>query len=303
MSRDVNGRRCNGSWALSAILLLVLTLSSCGGAGGSGSGSNGNNSSFPPPPPPPPAGPLQGNWYGVMAFDNGSSGTVEAAIHNSGSTLTSTGARAGFPICSGQGNLSGTVSGSTVTINISSPSSLGAPKADLSGTLNSDHSVSGTFSASVQPVPYIFNGCSHTGTFSMERQAAVTGTFSGAIQLSNGQTVHFSATLQEDDASFNQIYYTFYGFSTPGQITYSDFPCFSASGTVTGAVAGRTLHLNGALQQFNVVLDLHSADQNESSFTGTAQFLDTSGNIVNSCMTPTGTIVPLGTGLATAMTR
>ena len=93
----------------------------------------------------------------------------------------------------------------------------------------------------------------------------------------------------------------FYGFSTPGQISFTDFPCFSASGAVSGGVAGRTLYLNGALQQFNVVLDLQSADQTASSFTGTAQFLDAQGNLVNSCITSTGVIVPLGNGLAAAL--
>ena len=96
--------------ALVRCLALSTVLSSACGGGGSGSGGGSS-----PTTPSSPTGSLTGSWTGTWTSARGAGGSMTASLTQSGTSLTGAVSSTGSP-CLTTGNVSGTVSGGSVTI-------------------------------------------------------------------------------------------------------------------------------------------------------------------------------------------
>lgn len=222
------------SYAL-LVLSLTLTLTDCGGGSSSSSSASG---------------PLSGNWQVNMTQQYPSPVVQLSAsgfLQQSGDTLS--GSFQGPTIistkksCGGAAQVSGTISGQTVTFS----ESLGGTTYNFTGTLSSSSSgsqaMAGTFEA---PAGACFTQ-STTGTWSATLIPPLTGNFTGTLSDSN----YMAALTGVDPAapiavsgSFLQTPNTGSSNATvTGTITAVGYPCFTTV-TLGGTISGQNVYLD-----------------------------------------------------------
>jgi hypothetical protein len=207
-------------------------------AAGCGGGSSAASSS----------GALSGNWQ-LNLVQNYPSASTPITLSASGfvtqSSETLSGSIQGPNVisatglygCSGVGQLSGTVSGQTVTFSLNP----GGSEFDFTGAMASDStSISGTYEA-------LGGGCiakATSGTFTASLIPALNGAFTGQLTDSSymallGDTNPISVTgsfTQSSNAGASNATIT-------GTISATDYPCFETA-YLTGTISGQSVYLD-----------------------------------------------------------
>ncbi len=271
----LSSRPCGGCAQSLWILLLAGTilLSSCGG----GASSNPQQST-----------PLSGNWQFTVNGNDGFTNTPDLAsgsglglqggflLQNNGTVTgafvyTNTLLNSSLGPCnSGSAAVTGTISGQSVTLNVSA----GGQSYTLTGTLNSDGSMSGTYTATPGPVVIGTTTPCGEGTtasggplpWTAKPVPPLTGSITGGFHSASAnsglvnQDFPLTGTLTQGEniGASNATVTGTLSFIDPTTLL-SDYPCIS-SGTVS---------VNGQISGNTVVLQLIGTDGSDAGQIGT----------------------------------
>jgi hypothetical protein len=210
-----------------AFLSSVLFLSLCVLLLMSGCGSSGKVL-------PPPAFSLSGNWVFSLQENNGNANPkTQSGFLLANQDSVTGGVLLVAPPCTGDGAVSGTVTGNNVSLSVSAT----GLSISLIGTLGSDNSsMSGTYNLLV-------SGCSlkpESGSWMAILLPTLTGTFQ---QATSNLTSNHTGSVYQISGPITQARDTgAASVALNGNLT-SDSPCFTAA-TVSGLIGGPNVVLN-----------------------------------------------------------
>jgi len=231
-------RRISGHGASLISISLVLLAVGCGGGGSSSQSAAVLNL----------AGTWQASTNSKLGFNTFLAGTLTQTGTQISGTLT-----IGDSPCATSGTLSGSVSGSTVTLSLME----GSQSVSLTGTVTPDgNSITGTYQAQS-------GGCTNgdSGTFTATRVTSTVLNLAGNWEASTDSVLGFSTFLS---GTFTQT-----GNQISGTMSISGSPC-AVSGILSGTVTGTsvTLTLIEGLQSVSLI---GTAAPDGNSITGTYQ--------------------------------
>jgi hypothetical protein len=237
-------------------LVLLMTLTACGNGPGTSVGN------------------FAGNWQMTLQRDQTNTAstlkTESGFLVQSGGALTGNLLLTGDTYCAGVGSAQGQVSGSNVAISLNQI----GQTINLTGSLGSTGSISGTYSILASPC-----GSTQVGTWTATQVQALTGNLQGTF--TSTQT---SGVVYQVSGNVTQAANT--GGSAAnlsGSMTSTNAPCFS-SVSISGSISGTSAVFN-LLSSEGVSIGQFSGTttSDASTITGLYNFLNTQPPPLNGC--------------------